>query len=141
MSHYDSIYDPYQDAFIFGSRKKRKARREKRRKRKAARKSDPKVIARTARRRDLGRKLGQAYRDIGGASAVGRAIDSLTTPANPVIPTDQGSDIAFGLADTDTPITESPSRGIPTLVYVLGGLVLVGTVSLIIIKKRKQTAL
>jgi len=126
-----------QDAFIFGSRKKRKARREKRRQRKAARASDPKIIARRERSKAFGRKLGAAYQDIGGASAIGRAIDSLTTSRTSVTP---DTNISLGLAtDTLTNIPEQTpqNRGIPTLVYILGGIVIIGGVTLFIIKRNK----
>lgn len=126
-----------EDAFIFGNSKKRKDRKAKREKRREARKADPKIIARKERREDFGRKLGQVYRDVGGASGIGRAIDNLTTPTNTNLA--NNSNISFGLA-SDTINEPSPDRtkGIPPLVYVLGAVLVIGTISLVIINKRKQ---
>jgi len=135
----DPIYS--EDAFIFGRRKRRKARREKRRKRKAARDADPKIIARRERSKEFGRKLGAAYQDIGGASAIGRAIDSLTTTSTRATTTTNDSNINLGLNPelTDNNAQNTPqNNGVPVLIYVLGGVIIIGGISLFVIKKRKQ---
>ena len=133
----DPLYP--EDAFIFGNRKKRKARREKRRKRKASRMADPKFIARKQRQKALGRKLGQAYQDIGGASAIGRAVDRLTRPAY-TNPAQSSGGISSPLL-TDPSIADSSqkAKAIPTLVYVLGSVLIIGSIGLLILKTRKRT--
>ena len=126
-----------EDAF-FGSRKRRKRRRERRKQRRAKRRSNPKVIARREKRRVFGKKLGQAYRDIGGATAIGSAIDTLVSPIEP-----QGSepskDFEIGLlADQDQVKEEEKKNNNLTIYFVVGGILVAGIVGVYIYKKRKS---
>ncbi len=126
-----------EDSF-FGSKKKRKRRRARRKKLRTTRKARPKVIARKARQKLFAKKVGNVYREIGGATAIGQAVDTLLNP----VKTDTlntPSDFEIGLPSNDgqTDIA-SESKGIPTAFFIIGGLLVVGVIGVIIYKKRQS---
>jgi hypothetical protein len=132
--------DNYDD--FFGNKKKRRARRAKRKARRAARRSAPKRIARRAKSKAFFSKLGSAVQDMGGATAIGAAIDTITKPTQPTGfggATEPASDFDFSIGTADVP--EEEKKGIPTIVFVLGGVVVVGVVGLVVIKNRKNKQL
>jgi hypothetical protein len=137
------LQDEYDD--FLGSKKKRRARRAKRKTKRLAkrtvRRSQPKVFERKAKRTKFFKDVGQMYRDAGGATAIGQAIDAITTPKpldtygssnNADLP----SDFSIGLGGEKEP--EPEKKGIPTVVYVLGGVVVVGVIGLTVMSSQKN---
>ncbi|GGG36065.1 hypothetical protein GCM10011344_41200 [Dokdonia pacifica] len=115
------------DDSFFGSKKKRKRRRARRKKRRTTRKARQKLFA---------KKVGNVYREIGGATAIGQAVDTLLNP----VQTDTSntpSDFEIGLPSNDgqTDIA-SESKGIPTAFFIIGGVLVVGVIGVIIYKKK-----
>ncbi len=126
--------DSEEDNF-FGSRKKRRRRKARRKKRRALRKQQPKVIARKARRKVFSEKVANVYRDIGGATAIGQAVDSLLIPKQSDT-LDTPSDFEIRLTPQDEQAPKG-SKGIPTALFVVGGLLVLSVVGVIIYKKRQ----
>ena len=136
------LQDEYDD--FFGNKKKRKARRAKRKAKRLAkrtiRRSAPKRIERKQKQQRFIKDVGQVYRDIGGATAIGAAIDSITKPN---LPSDYGtsslpeqSDFSIDLGAPKEP--EEEKKGIPTIVFVLGGVVVVGVIGLAVMSRNKN---
>ncbi|MDE0722882.1 MAG: hypothetical protein OSB28_06190 [Flavobacteriales bacterium] len=128
---------------FFGNKKKRKARRAARKAKRVARRtvrrSAPKRIERKAKRTKFFKDVGQIYKEAGGAKAIGQVIDSFTTPkpldgygANTELP----SDFSIGLGTDVEP--EEEKKGIPTVVYILGGVVVVGVIGLAVMSSSKN---
>lgn len=128
--------DDYDD--FFGNKKKRKARRAARKAKRAVRRSAPKRVERRAKRKQLFSDIGKAYQDLGGATAIGSAIDSLTQPnlnkevATSELPSD------FSIALGADPESEEEKKGIPSVVYILGGVVVAGVIGLAIMSRSKN---
>ncbi len=123
-----------EDAF-FGSRKKRKRRRARRKKRRTLRKARPKVMARKERQKVFTRKVANVYRDIGGATAIGQAVDSLLTPTRTdTLNTPNDFEINLTPQDEEAP---KGTKGIPTAFFVIGGVLVLSVVGVIIYKKRQ----
>tara|TARA_R110002012_G_C11514338_1_gene598773 strand:+ start:126 stop:587 length:462 start_codon:yes stop_codon:yes gene_type:complete len=130
----DEDYDDF-----FGNKKKRKARRAKRKAKRAVRRSAPKRIERRAKRKQFFNDIGKVYKDIGGATAIGSAIDSLTQsqlPENATSVPELPSDFTLDLGTPEVP--EEEKKGIPTIVYVLGGVVVVGVIGLAVMSSSKN---
>lgn len=131
----DEDYDDF-----FGNKKKRKARRAKRKAKRAVRRSAPKRIERRAKRNQFFKDIGKVYKDIGGATAIGTAIDSLTQSNLNIDTTSSSenpSDFSIGLgADPEEP--EKEKKGIPTVVYILGGVVVAGVIGLAVMSSSKN---
>ncbi len=136
------LQDEYDD--FFGNKKKRKARRAKRKGKRLAkrtlRRSAPKRIERKQKQQRFIKDVGQVYQDIGGATAIGAAIDSITKPN---LPTDYGnssiqeqSDFSIDIGAPKEP--EEEKKGIPTIVFVLGGVVVVGVIGLAVMSRNKN---
>jgi len=136
------LQDEYDD--FFGNKKKRRARRAKRKAKRLARRtkrrSAPKRIERKQKQQRFFKDVGQVYRDIGGATAIGTAIDSITKPK---LPTDYGastlpeqSDFSIDMGAPKEP--EDEKKGIPTVVYILGGVVVVGVIGLAVMSSNKN---
>jgi hypothetical protein len=136
------LQDEYDD--FFGNKKKRKARRAKRKAKRLAkrtiRRSAPKRIERKQKQQRFIKDVGQVYRDIGGATAIGAAIDSITKPN---LPSDYGtsslpeqSDFSMDIGAPKEP--EEDKKGIPTIVFVLGGVVVVGVIGLAVMSSNKN---
>lgn len=126
------------DAF-FGSKKKRKARKAARKAKRAIRRSAPKRVERRAKRNQFFKDIGKVYTDIGGATAIGSAIDSLTQsqlPENATSVPELPSDFTIDLGAPEVP--EEKKKGIPTIVYVLGGVVVVGVIGLAVMSSSKN---
>lgn len=138
----DHLQDDYDD--FFGNKKKRRARRRKRKAirlaRRKKRRSAPQRIARKAKRQRFFKDVGQIYNDIGGATAIGATIDSLTKPKLPDtfggVNAEEPSDFSIDIGAQETPKEEK--KGIPTLVYVLGGVVVVGAIGLAVMSSNKN---
>ena len=136
------LQDQYDD--FFGNKKKRRARRARRRSRRlakrTARRSAPKWMERKEKRQRLFKDVGQVYRDIGGATAIGAAIDSITSPklpkANGYSNTHEASDFLIAVGAPKE--AEEEKKGIPTVVYVLGGIVILGVVGMAVISGRRN---
>lgn len=137
--HLQEEYDDF-----FGNKKKRRARRAKRKAkrlvRRTTRRSAPKRIERKQKQQRFIKDVGQVYRDIGGATAIGAAIDSITKPN---LPSDYGtsnipeqSDFSIDLGAPKEP--EEEKKGIPTIVFVLGGVVVVGVIGLAVMSRNKN---
>ena len=130
----DEDYDDF-----FGNKKKRQARRAKRKAKRAARRSAPKRVARIAKRKQFLKDIGEVYNDIGRATAIGRAIDSLTQPQLPnygASTAETPSDFTIDLGAPKVP--EEEKKGIPTVVYILGGVVVVGVIGLTVMSSLKN---
>jgi hypothetical protein len=136
------LQDEYDD--FFGNKKKRRARRAKRKAkrlaRRTSRRSAPKRIERKQKQQRFFKDVGQVYRGIGGATAIGAAIDSITKPK---LSTDYGtstlpeqSDFSIDMGAPKEP--EDEKKGIPTVVYVLGGVVVVGVIGLAVMSSNKN---
>ena len=126
--------DQEEDAF-FGSRKRRRRRKARRRKRREMRRSRPKVIARKERQKAFKTKVANVYRDIGGATAIGQAVDSLLLPTGDNT-TNTPSDFEVGLLSENVE-TPSENKGVPTTFFVIGGVLVLGVVGVIIYKRRQ----
>lgn len=138
----DFLQDEYDD--FFGNRKKRRARRAarkaKRLARRQTRRSQPKPIERRAKRKRFFNGVGKVYNDLGGATGIGSIIDSVTRPqvnmpnsTNTAEPTDYTIDLG---AQREP---EAEKKSIPTVVYILGGVVVVGVIGLAVMSKKKNT--
>ncbi len=129
------------DAFL-GNKKKRRARRAKRKARRRAKRmakqSNPARIERRVKRSTFFKDAGQIYRDAGSATGIGSAIDAITR--QPLPPNygglGQPSDFSIGLGTPDEPDEEK--KGIPTVIYILGGVVVVGVIGLVISSSKKN---
>ena len=133
----DDDYDTF-----FGNKKKRKARRAKRKAKRVARRtvrrSAPKRIERKVKRTKLFKDIGQIYKEAGGATAIGQVIDSFTKPkpldgygTNTELPSDFSVDLG-------APEVPEEKKGVPTIVYVLGGVVVVGVIGLAVMSSYKN---
>ena len=138
----DYLQDEYDD--FFGNKKKRRARRAKRKAKRVARRtkrrSAPKRIIRRQKRQKVFKDIGQVYKEIGGATAIGAAIDSFTKPKLPIDYGTSGlpeeSDFSIDLGAPKEP--EDEKKGIPTVVYILGGVVVVGVIGLAVMSSAKN---
>jgi hypothetical protein len=126
------LQDEYDD--FFGNKKKRRARRAKRKAkrlaRRTSRRSAPKRIERKQKQQRFFKDVGQVYRGIGGATAIGAAIDYGTS----TLP--EQSDFSIDMGAPKEP--EDEKKGIPTVVYVLGGVVVVGVIGLAVMSSNKN---
>lgn len=134
----DETYDTaVYDAF-FGKRKKRRALRAARRAQRLQRRRltrSPKSIKRREKRRQFFKSVGQAYQDIGGATAIGQAIDAATQQQPPVhLESPSDFDVSIGASEA----TRANKNEIPTVVYVLGGVVVVGIIGLALMKSQSR---
>lgn len=137
--HLQEGYDDF-----FGNKKKRRAKRAKRKAnrivRRTVRRSQPKRVERKEKRQRFFKDLGQVYRDIGGATAIGTAIDSITAPktitnyGTSSIPEPSDFSLDVGVPKE----TEEEKKGIPTVVYVLGGVVVIGVIGLAVMSSQKN---
>ncbi len=130
---------------FFSNDKQRRARRAKRKAKRLARRtlrrSAPKRIERKQKQQRFFKDVGQVYREIGGATAIGAAIDSITKPK---LPTDYGtsslpeqSDFSIDIGAPKEP--EKEKKGSPTIVFVLGGVVVVvGVIGLAVMSRNKN---
>ena len=137
----DHLQEEYDD--FFGNKKKRRARRAarkaKRLQRRTIRRSEPKRVARRAKRKQFFKDVGQVYNDIGGATAIGTAIDSLTKPKTPDYTSSATTEPTDFSIDIGAPkVPEEEKKGIPTIVYVLGGVAVVGVIGLAIMSSNKN---
>ena len=137
----DHLQEEYDD--FFGNKKKRRARRAarkaKRLQRRTVRRSTPKRIERKAKRKQFFKDVGQVYNDIGGATAIGAAIDSFTKPKLPDYAnstTAEPTDFSIDIGAPEVP--EEEKKGIPTIVYVLGGVAVVGVIGLAVMSSNKN---
>lgn len=136
------LQDEYDD--FFGNKKKRRARRAKRKAnriaRRTARRSQPMRLIRKEKHQSFFKDFGKVYRDIGGATAIGTAIDSITTPKSSTnysnSSTSEPSDFSLDVGAKKEP--EEEKKGIPTVVYVLGGVVVVGVIGLAVMSSQKN---
>lgn len=143
------LLDDYDD--FFGNKKKRQARRAKRKARRLARRlernSAKKAAQGSEKRGGFFNDVGQIYKDIGGGAAIGGVIDSIImpkdTPSDTLLPQADpvGSDYELSIAaDEKNEEPENEKKGIPTAIYIVGGIVIVGIVGLLILnQKNKQT--
>ncbi|WP_010178094.1 hypothetical protein [Aquimarina agarilytica] len=138
----DHFIEDYDD--FFGNKKKRRARRAarkaKRLQRRTIRRSAPKRIERRAKRKQFFKDVGQVYNDIGGATAIGAAIDSFTRPK---LPSDYNTNTSEPTSDYSIDVgapsePEEEKKGFPTVVYVLGGVVVVGVIGLAVMSSQKN---
>ena len=129
---------------FFGSKKKRHARRAKRKAKRLARRikrqSSPRRIERREKRQQAFRDIGQVYRDIGGATTIGAAIDSITKPKSPSDPNASSlldeSDYSIDIGSSE--VSKDEKNDIPTVVYILGGIVVVGIIGLGVMSHQKS---
>ena len=139
----DFLRDDYDD--FFGNRKKRRvrraARKAKRLARRQTRRSQPKRIERREKRKRFLKDVGKVYHDLGGATGIGTIIDSVTRPQ---VTMPNGTDIQ---EPTDYTIDigaqsepEAEKKSIPTVVYVLGGVVVVGVIGLAVMSKKNNAS-
>ncbi len=138
----DHLQDEYDN--FFGNKIKRRARRAARKarrlKRRTIRRSAPKRVERRANRRRFFKDVGQVYNDIGGATAIGAAIDSFTKPK---LPNNYGNASAGVPSDFTIDIgaptkSAKEKKGVPTVVYVLGGVVVVGVIGIAVMSSQKN---
>jgi len=136
------LRDDYDD--FFGNKKKGQARRAKRKANRIAkrtvRRSEPKRVERKEKRQRFFKDLVQVYRDIGGATAIGTAIDSITAPKTVTnfgnSPISEPSNFSLDVGAPKEP--EEEKKGIPTVVYVLGGVVVIGVIGLAVMSSQKN---
>ncbi|EDP94668.1 hypothetical protein U8527_06900 [Kordia algicida OT-1] len=139
------LADDYDE--FFGSKKKRAERKAKRKARRLARRlkrnSSAKMQERKQKRRKFFKDVGQVYRDIGGATAIGGVIDAIVMPKDKQtanIPSDLPSDYQFSVGSQASEIVEEKQeqkKGIPTYAYIAGGVVVLGIVTLVILQSNK----
>ena len=148
IENYQEI-DEYDD--FFGSKKKRRARRAKRKAERLARRlkrnSSAKVKERREKRSRFFKDVGDIYKNIGGATAIGGVIDSITMPKNGQNSNPQGvnepSDYEFSVGNSENEKKENQDKkkAIPTIAYVIGGVVVLGVVGLVVINYQKSKQL
>lgn len=137
--------DAYDEFLFFGNKEKRAKRRAARKARRAKRRSSPKRIARREKRRNFFSQLGQAYRDLGGGAAIGRAVDTITSKPRPIqIPEMYGeqnqeppSDFRVGFGNEASRETPKKDNSSIMLYAVLGGVVAVG-IGVLVYQSRKN---
>lgn len=151
IENYLGLDNEYDD--FFGSKKKRKARRAKRKARRLARRlkrnSSKKVQERRKKRGRFFKDVGDIYRNIGGATAIGGVIDAITMPKNEQVANRQGvsaptaSDYEFSVGNSEdqNKEAENEKKTVPTIAYVIGGVVVLGVVGLAIINYQKNKQL
>jgi len=125
--------DTYDDFLFFGNKEKKAKRKAARKARRIIRRAAPKRIARRQRRRDSIAKLGQIKRDLGGWSAIGNAIDTIsrprTTGLDPIgIAPNQPGEIPsdFTLDVGTDPLEQSRTATSTMVLYGVLGVVVVG---------------
>jgi len=108
--------------------------------RKTKRRSEPQRIERKAKRKRFFKDVGQIYRDAGGATTIGAAIDAITMPKST---NDYGSassqepiDFSIDMGSSHEP--EKEKKSIPTVVYVLGGVVVIGVIGMVVVNSKKN---
>ncbi|TGV03631.1 hypothetical protein [Flavivirga rizhaonensis] len=126
---------------FFGSRKKRKARRAKRAAKKVERRSAPKRIERKAKRKVFFSKLGQAYQGLGGATALGAAIDTITKPTTvskyPLTNNEVSEDYSISVgASNDDPLPDK--KQFPIKYIIVGSVVFIGIIGVIVYANKKK---
>jgi len=136
------LLDQYDD--FFGSKKKRAERKANREKRRLERKSPAKVQERKEKRSRFFKDVGQVYKDIGGATAIGGVVDAILMPKDVPQNTSQNniepvvSDYEFSVGSSKQENgKELEKKGIPILVYVVGGVVVVGIIGLLLMRHRR----
>lgn len=151
IENYLGVDNEYDD--FFGSKKKRKARRAKRKARRLARRlkrnSSKNGQERSEKRGRFFKDVGDIYRNIGGATAIGGVIDAITMPKNGQAvngqvgsePTASDYEFSVGNSENESKETENEKKGIPTIGYVIGGVVVLGVVGLAIINYQKNKQL
>ncbi|WP_025741905.1 hypothetical protein [Aquimarina pacifica] len=129
------------DDFIFGNKEKRAARKKARQEKRALRRNAPKRIERRKRRKDTLQKIGQAVTDLGGATAIGGAVDTLLNTSDPIQgqPTvNTPSDYAVGIGAKE-PEDQKKGKSTTTLIlYGVIGILVVGGVGTLIYQSQKN---
>ena len=148
LLHNHYLVDDYDD--FFGSKKKRMARRAKR-KAKQKERQKKRELARKLRKEKGGsflKDVGNVYRDIGGATAIGGIIDSLTIAKdtnkndNPSADVRVASDYQFSVGSSgEENDKEEDKSSFPTAVYIVGGVIVVGIVTMLVINAQKKKQL
>lgn len=136
------LFDDEYDDF-FGNKKKRQARRAARKSKRLARRLKRNSSAKVQERKQ---KRSKFFNDMGGATAIGGVIDAILMPkdrqAEPV-PSDLPSDYQFSVGQSDMAIEEKnekeQKKGIPIIVYVVGGVVVVGIIGLLVMQNKKAS--
>lgn len=140
----DNDYDDF-----FGSKKKRQERKTKRKAKRVARRltrnSSAKIQERKEKRSRFFKDVGQIYQDIGGATAIGGVVDAILMPKYTQNNTTQNnsepdvSDYEVSLGGTeDREEAKNFKKGIPTIAYVVGGVVVVGIIGLLILQNKRR---
>lgn len=133
--------DQYDD-FLFGSKEKRAKRKQKR----IERRNSPKRVARRKKRKEFFKKLGDAYRDIGGATAIGGAIDTITGMNPPITPNPENNtrdttfaqDYSIGIATPQTRDKPKEKSNTPMLLFVVGGIFIIGITGVLLVHYNKK---
>ncbi len=140
------LLDQYDD--FFGSKKKRAERKAAREKRRLERKSPAKVQQRREKRSRFFKDVGQVYKDIGGATAIGGVVDAILMPKDVQQHTAQNntepvvSDYEFSVGSSQQENEkEQEKKGIPTVVYIVGGVVVVGIIGLLLMQNRRTSVI
>lgn len=108
-------------------------RRTERIQRRTARRNSPIRVMRRKRRSTLIRKLGNTYTASGGASGIGAQISAMTSQLNPSEVSDTpDADYKVSLGDSETPEKEA---GFPKIPLIIGGVVVIGIIGAIALKK------
>ncbi|WP_046756632.1 hypothetical protein [Kordia jejudonensis] len=138
--YFDDDYDDF-----FGSKKKRRERKAKRKARRTARRKKREL--RKIQNREKGgsflKDVGNVYRDIGGATAIGGIIDSFTIgkdsnnsqSINAPIPSDYEFSVGSSQGEKQE---EEDKKSFPTAIYVVGGIIVIGIIGLVVINAQKK---
>ena len=122
--------EAYDNFLFFGNKAKRKERRAQRK----ARRSTRRAARRNRPRRRFGDTLvGQTISQLGGAKGIGETIDTFTGNSRPTATLTKVSsnDYDFNVGKSD----DNPKKGLPITVYIVGGVLVLGTAIMLLTRK------
>lgn len=128
--------DEYDDFLFFGNKEKRLERRAARKTRRLQRRNSPKRLARKQKRKDFFKKVGKAYEDLGGGTAIGGAIDTLVSKKPQIVAsTTEPSDFQVDVGVNDD---TKKDNTLQTVIYISLGVLVVGGIAVLATRSSKN---
>jgi len=114
---------------------RQQARAQRRAIRRTIKRVPPRKTIRRQRRRSFIKRIGTSYRNAGGATGIGAAIDAATLTSSQTNSgqTPESSDYSVSLNNNSS---KEKTSGIPKVAYILGGIAVLGIVGVMIMKSR-----
>lgn len=145
----EAIINAYEyDDFLFGNKETRLARRKLRKTKRASnrlvkkanrlerrtlRLSSPVREIKRQRRKNFFMDLGDVYKNVRGAAGIGQKIDSITDQTPNYGTSGIASDYTMSLGSTTPPEDKKPR--VPKIAYIAGGVLVVGIIGMLALKK------